>query len=537
MERIEKIIKYLSENPPSPLAWIGTFAGIIATRLFLDGFIPQKGEFTLATATDIHNFLFFLLSALLLWLFLALLLKENPLKTSKIVLWASLMFIFPPILDMLKTGGKIFWSPYLFNSLSGLSSQFLSFFGNLPTGMVYFGTRIIVAASIVFFAGLIYIKTKNILRAAIGALGTYTILFFMASIPSWGTFFFYLFSGSKKVSTVSSIDVVQLFGAPQNVFGTSLAGGFREAVSANLNLFYFMLLCGLLLILFFTINKHKLLAVIKNVRLPQIMVHGGLFLAGLGSALLIYPQNLELSIFSVAAVLDLLAAIIFAWMASVIVNDIADFAIDSISNPARPLQEKIFSVFEYKQLGIIFFLLSLLGGLVVGAKFAALLLIYQFLAWAYSAEPFRLKKFPLVATFISSAALLVVLFTGFTLVSGDNNLAGLSWRVILLLLVSFTLVLPLKDFRDIEGDRKDRIWTIPVIFGDKNGRLVNAVGAFIPFILSVFFLNEPRLFWWAVIFGSAAFLTIITKKPRQLFWWVLGITAAYAVVLVKVIFF
>jgi 4-hydroxybenzoate polyprenyltransferase len=132
---------------------------------------------------------------------------------------------------------------------------------------------------------------------------------------------------------------------------------------------------------------------------------------------------------------------------------------------------------------------------------------------------------------------LIILFLGFTLFSGDNNLQGLSWKIILLFLISFTLVLPLKDFKDVAGDKKCNIWTIPVIFGEEKGRLINAIGIFIPFVLSVIFLNEFRLFWWALLFGSVSFLIIMTKKPRQLFWWVLGITTLYGLILTKIIFF
>jgi 4-hydroxybenzoate polyprenyltransferase len=278
------------------------------------------------------------------------------------------------------------------------------------------------------------------------------------------------------------------------------------------------------------------LAVLKNLRFPQVFFHFGLFFAGMGLGFLAYPDKFTINLFSASAVLSLLIAIFCAWEASVVLNDLVDLEVDKISNNRRPLLAGIYQHKEYAQLGYAFFGLSLLGGLVVGFKFFSIMLVYQFLAWAYSAKPYRLKRFPLIATLLSAAVLILVLFAGFTLFSGDNNIQGLSWRVILLFLIALTLSLPIKDFKDIEGDKKEGIWTIPVIFGEENGRLIVATGIFISFMASVFLLNEFRLFWWAIILGALSFWIVLTKKPRQLFWWVLGTVSVYGLILVKILF-
>ncbi len=534
---VKNALNKVAETRTGVLTAALSFSGVVALRIFIDFFVASRElSFSEILIEYLHNFFFFLIAFLLIWLFLSLILRDNPAKLAGFIISAFWLIIFPPILDMIKTGGKVYLSFYLLSDFKTLLGQFMTLFGKLPSGIAYFGTKIVFLAAVILCACLVFYKTKNIIKSLVSAAGVYIIFFFMGSFPTLFVFAYNLISGGKKISGIQPFHIAQFFGVPAKLFGLEF-NNLKYSLAYNLDLIYYLLLLLILAVLFFAIDKDKFFAVIKNLRLPQSIVHGGLFFTGLGIGLWAYPQNLNINIFSAAAALDLVAAIFLAWIASIIINDISDFSIDAISNPARPLQEKIFNVLEYKQMGIILFLLSLLGGLIIGAKFAALLVIYQFLAWAYSAEPFRLKKFPLVATLVSSAALLVILFMGFTLVSGGNNLEGLPWRIILLLLISFTLVLPLKDFRDIEGDRRDKIWTIPVIFGDKNGRLINAVGIFIPFILSVFFLNELRLFWWAVLSGSASFLIIITKKPRQLFWWVLGIVAAYGVILVKIIFF
>jgi 4-hydroxybenzoate polyprenyltransferase len=133
----------------------------------------------------------------------------------------------------------------------------------------------------------------------------------------------------------------------------------------------------------------------------------------------------------------------------------------------------------------------------------------------------------------------MILFLGFILLADGQTIYALSPRIIFLMIIAGTLSLPIKDFKDITGDKRDNVWTIPVVFGEKNARTIVASGIFISFILSVFLLNERGLFWWAMLFGSVAFLVVVSKKikPRQIFWPVLGVISGYGLVMVWVLFF
>jgi 4-hydroxybenzoate polyprenyltransferase len=334
---------------------------------------------------------------------------------------------------------------------------------------------------------------------------------------------------------VNSVDIVQFFGSTRPLFGAG-SDNFRYSFTSNLNMAYFLLLALFMGGIFFWTQKQKSRSFMKNVRMPQLAYHAGLFGAGMGLGAYIYPENISVNPFSVLAAAVLLVSIWLAWEASVVVNDIYDFEVDKISNGGRPLQKKVFSLAEYADLGIILFCLSLLGGIVVGLKFAILIFVYQTVAWFYSAPPFRLKRFPVIATFFSAIASIVVVFIGFSLFSGQDNIKLFPWRMILLLLFGLTLSLPIKDFKDIDGDKACGILTVPVLFGMETGRIVVGSGIFISFMLSVFFLNESGLFWWAMLAGAASFWLVMNKKPRQLFWWVMAVTAVYALILVKIIF-
>ncbi len=523
----------------SPLAWFAGFFGIMALRTFIESFLVRAQYYTEEKVIiyNIHNLFFFFLIFALIWIFLSLILKRKPQKLIGLMFWASWIIILPPIIDIIRTGGGIYWSFYLIGSPSQLWREFITIFGNLPSGIYYFGSKIVFIAATILISGLIYFKTKNILKTFLSAIVIYGIFFFMGAFPS---LFYYACSFFGKVGSTSqayAINIMQFYVGSTQIFGLKFSDlGYLMAY--NLNLIFYILSFVLIAALFFMADKKKFLAVVKNSRFPQIIYHFGLFFIGLGLGFLAYRDNLNINVFSVSAVLILLISIWLAWMASVVVNDINDYKIDSVSNPDRPLPQGIFSIEEYKQFGIIIFTLSLLGGLIIGLKFAALLAIYQFLAWVYSSRPYRLKRFPLVATFFSAVASIVILFLGFILFSGDDNIQKLSPNIILMLLLAFTLSLPVKDFKDIEGDKKDGVWTIPVVFGEEKGRLIVAIGVFGSFVSSVFFLNDPGLFFWALLAGAAAFLIIVNQKinPRRLFWWVLGVVSVYGTILVKILF-
>ena len=520
--------------------FLASFLGIIFLRTFEEEFLASAARNVIEwkTTSFLYNFFFFGLTYIFIWIFLAFFLRIRFKKLAGIILAGMWLTVLPPLFDMLKTGGSVYWSFYSLNSLAEMWGQFITLFGKLPPGIVYFGTRIVFISTIIFASGFVFVKTRSIFKAMFGGFATYVIIFMMGTFPSWVTFGYYFLEGSKKITEVKSVDAIQFLGYPYQMFGTS-GYGSQFSFASNLNIIYYLLFFVVMTSLFFAVNRRNSWEVVKNIRFPQVAYHFGLFFIGMGLGFWAYPQNMNLNLFSFLAVLTLLASIFMAWKASVVVNDLFDTEIDKLTNQKRPLPKQIFSKVEYVDLGIIFFFLSLLGGAVISTRFAIMLLVYQILAWFYSAAPYRLKRFPIIATFFSSLASFMVVVMGYSLFSGDENMLLFPWRVAILLIVSLTLSLPIKDFKDIEGDRRDGVRTIPVIFGEIIGRTVVGSGIFISFMLSVFILNEKRLFWWAVLFGSLAFLSMTNKKikTRHLIWWVLGIVALYAMIMLKVLFF
>jgi 4-hydroxybenzoate polyprenyltransferase len=535
MEKIAKKIESILSKKINPFFWFVNFFGIIVIRLYLDKFIAKSKSPLFDLIMDIHNLLFFFLSFALVWLVLSWVLGKKPFELASLILWSTLAIIFPPIFDLLKTGREVFWSFYLISSPSDLFWQYVTIFGHLPPGIVYFGTRIVFVLGILALAFLVYIKTKKVFRTLLTIWGAYSALFFMAAFPSLFVYFSRLLAG-ENIFSLYSFEIIQFF-AQARFFGFELSDPVYALVY-NLNLIYFIFCLAMVAYFFWKSTPEMFWSVVRNARYPQVFFHTGLFLVGLGVGFWLYPGNFNPNPFSLLAVFCVLISILLAWKASVVVNDLFDYRVDLLSNPERPLQKNIFTTDQYAQIGALLFVLSIIGGAMVHYKLGILLFVYQILAWFYSAEPFRLKRFVPIASILSALTLLTVFFSGFIFFSPEQNLDRLSWRVIFLLLIAYTLSLPIKDFKDIEGDKSDNVRTIPVIFGEEKGRLIVASGIFISFMLSVFLLNEFRIFWWALLFGSLAFLIMTNKKihPRKVFWWILAIVSIYGLILVKVAF-
>lgn len=536
----KSIFETLLEKKASLISWTAGLFGVIFLRTFIEQFVASSKPLYIfeSIIEYVHNFYFFSISIVLIWIFLSLIMKVRPQELSGILIFSLFFTLLPPLIDMVKTGGEIYWSFYLLSSPRDLLWQYLTIFGNLPSGIVYFGTKITFLAVIFLSSSLVWLKTKSYWKSFFSAIAVYSILFFMGSFPS---LFFYAHNfifGVKNFFKIKSFEIAQFFGAPNKILGIDFPN-FQYALAYRLDFIYYIFLVFLLAIIFFMISRKKFVAVLKNLRLPQIIYHSGLFFIGIGLGYLNYPQNFKVDIFSILLTAVLLISIWFAWLASLVPNDIYDFEIDNITNTDRPLPQKIFSREEYIQFGIVCFLLSILGAISVGFSFAVLLIVYQIIAWIYSAEPFRLKKIPVIATFISSLASLTILFMGYILMSDGQTIDNLSWRIILLLIVSYTISLPIKDFKDIEGDKKYGVFTIPVIFGEKKARLIVAASVFTSYILSVFWLNELNVFWWAMLLGSFSFLAVSSEKinPRNIFWWVLAPVSIYVMILAKVTLF
>ena len=542
LKLIKRIIVKIEDTPTSFSFWLISFLSIIAIRILIEswtGGILNKtaGYFFHHIA---YTFLFFTLSYFIFLGILQKFFKITFAKASNIMLVGYLIIFLPPLVDYILLKDKLYMSFYGIYGLSEMPKRFLMFFGSNPDFGITYGVRTEIALTVLFLFIYGYVKTnKKKLRSALLALSAYMILFVLATFPSWITI---LVKGSSiGFFKVSEVQIVQMFLTPARLFSRN-TGSYFNALSIKLSLIYALLIIGVIFLGLFLNYRDKLFAFLKNIRPIQIIYHLGLLFIGAGLGIKFTTTTWDLDFFNTIAFLNIIMAIILTWTTSAIVNDIADQKVDVISNKKRPLVAKKFSKQEYIIIGSITFFFSLLLSAIVNPKVAMLLVAYQALAWIYSAQPLRFKRIPILATAISAIASLLIFIAGYILVVPTQDISQLPSQILWLIFISLTLSLPIKDLKDIAGDKQNGIKTIPVIFGKYWGKIIISSGIFISYVLSVIFLNETKLLWWAILFGGISFWMVVSSGQikkitnRNVIGWIMCLVAIYVLVVAKVIF-
>ena len=280
------------------------------------------------------------------------------------------------------------------------------------------------------------------------------------------------------------------------------------------------------------------ITLLKNTRPLQIIYHIGLLCVGMGIAI-IYVGDTQIP--SIASFVLVVLSVITAWISTVFFNDVADYAIDMISNPQRPLPQKIITKNHSLVLGWVFLFISLVLAIMLSWQIFITLALYHLLSWIYSMPPLRLKRFPLVATFVAALASLTIIFVGIAILVPNASPRLFPMPIALTLLIGYTLCLPLKDFRDIDGDKADDIKTIPVLFGIQKARAILAGNLFISFVLSAFLL-DIRLLFPALVAGIVSIVLLTKKRGRDFLFptptllpLVFVLTTLYGIILVWIL--
>jgi 4-hydroxybenzoate polyprenyltransferase len=512
LRALQSIIAAIEKSPISFGLWGATFFSIIVARLLIENWLGnfEHRDIQFLFSEFAHTALFFLFSYILFLVLLVKAAKTTIPQAANVLLWGFLIILTPPIFDFWISGGNGFWSFYEFDGLEGLLIRFLTFFGDDPTMGITYGVRIEVALSVFLFSSYVFLKTRRLQRALIAGLIAYAIFFVLGTLPSWIAIA--TLGWTKGFLSVNSADVAGMFLSPQTTLSYT-PGAIINTLNAKASILYALFLSAIIPVLGLLFFRKQTIALIRNARSAQIAYHGGLLCVGAGLAWVFSPETITHPTFwNVLAFLLLIVSTIFAWLATVVVNDVFDEEIDRISNPHRPLISQTLSRESYKALGWTLGIVSVWFAAIAHPFSAIYLIVYHAFAFLYNAPPFRLKRFPILATFTGAIASVSVLFAGYAFVDKALSIEHLPWQIIALLVFAYTISLPAKDFKDIAGDSVNGIKTLPVILGERNARIVVASGVFLSFMASIVVFNVSQLFMMAFFFGATGFW-IISRMP------------------------
>ncbi len=538
-----RLYSFLHETPLSLRALVTTFTAIIATRLLIESWIhhfaPRSGIFYLTETT--HTVFFFATLFIACLLLVSALTRKTVQATAVVLLYGFLLTVCPPVLDMLIAqwfySGVPFWSYALFDGIAGLWQSLWTFFGDSPTRGITYGTRIMIATAIIGISGYVYAVTRTAWRAIVAGSAVYILCFIMSAFPSLITILLH----DTHLRTTGA-DVAGFIISPATILTTPITD-ITSSGNIKMSLVYAIIIPFLVAWLWYTFRPTQCIALLRNIRPVQTLYHSGLLLLGMLIAWHFTDATILWNPFSIMAIIVALLAVIMAWYATVIFNDIVDIDIDRISNPRRPLITHAITIRDYRSVGVFLTILSCVYIAILLPHAALLLIGYHTLSYLYNTPPLRLKRFPVIATFLAAIASFFIVAIGFILINPAHDLQNFPMRIGILLIIAYTISLPLKDLKDIRGDKKHQIFTIPVLFGERTGRVIIGSGIFTAFLLSVFLLNVRMLFIPALCCGSVAFWAVTAHRaqkfrftPHSILWTIFGIVTIYAMSIAIVFF-
>lgn len=210
------------------------------------------------------------------------------------------------------------------------------------------------------------------------------------------------------------------------------------------------------------------------------------------------------------------------------VNSIYDFQIDQINKRYRPLPSGKLTLMEVKAISAIFavttitlMILSFIGitfyrqSLEHGMVFLLLAVASAILTIEYSAPPLRLKRYLWINNLVQATIRGVI--GPLAVWAVYNNINAEIMGLCLTMFVFITFSQSIKDYDDLEGDKKFGIRTLPVVYGIKKTTGLIVSGTAISFFLLGILTYAKILNFWVAVFyvPIAAIFLFYLSKPNQ----------------------
>lgn len=502
------------------LSWVASFLAVVMIRLMLESF-SANGAIVFGLGSLPHAVFFYASMALFLMILLKLLTGEKMDRIAAVSLVGWILIITPPLIDLLVSAGagglRI---SYIFDNPLNFLDRFLHFFGGTPEREMTYGIRFQAVISCVFIGGYIWIKKRSFWRAGAGMAATYFLTFIYSVIPVLAV----VVSRWRM-----NIEIEEIIRA---LFEPKLIGQIRffEAVPLfdfEVGLIFFPLTILGLLIWYFFWDRKKFGVMIRNLRGLRVLFS----IIALGAGLYLgarFGHSFDWGFWEILVIFNLFLINICLWVLAININDWADKKIDDVSNQNRPLIVESVPEKEYLGIGCLMGFLGLLAAWNLGEEFLMLGLLMSGLAYLYSMPPFRLRRFVIISTLTLALSIVPATLMAFMIFTPNQSLASFPREILLMMIVFLTIVLNFKDMKDIEGDLRVGVWTIPTIFGAKRGGVILGVCAITSFLLFPIFFSADFLTPISLGFGVVAFLLLQDGKPREK--WLFLIYALYLLI-------
>ncbi len=511
---------------PQLLVGIGA---LLIIRALLEGLGYENFLFTTYVGLFLVLPLFYLNLILAIILVTSWITKQKISSLTGIFLFAFTFMFITPFIHLFSAQKQIY--PTIIVTSDNLLNKLFTYLFASSEFDLTLAAKIQTILGIVFITAYIFYKTKSFWKSLLGFILSYIVSFIFLAFGS--IFAIVVIAIQKHEWSVSLDDIFHFFNDSPGFLVIRYAN--TEAFfSSMIGIVYLVILIALLFIAFGSTSLKKLKAFLTSLRPSRLIIQ--FFIFGTG-CFFGYIRLYDKDIFSFDFYVMLVAAIIGligAWIFGVLTNDIVDKNIDKISNQDRPIPQGILSITDSKNLAIITCLITLGAGLALGYKFFFLYLVILAIAYVYSVPPLRLKKWPFISqlTLAGSGTLLFVI--GYLLFNANYTIINLPREIILLVFLGITLLSSVKDLKDYSGDKVDKIYTIPTLFGLRRSKIIISVFFFIGIMLFPLILKSSDLLWASFAIAIAEMILILDKEIREK--WIFGLVFIYIVLVYLIAF-
>lgn len=502
------------------------FAGILVVRFFLETLSShsQSGVVALDSAAMVHYGLFFLAGALGIACILQLLTRRGR-SLANIALFSLPVIWLAPIIDFIASGGKGFEMTYLFDGNLGIIRNFFTFSGPSFSPGTTIGIRIEIVLILCLLGWYAWKATKSKTKTAIAVFLSYSFIFILGSLPG---IFYTLSNPSLSVSSPPS-EASAFFAraisesaiSHNNLHKTLGYGSYLNSLETGFNKFMsqalFLLSFLLGIVWFLATSPKKFAAIIKNSRPKRVAHYLALLALGMLFAALGGFGRLS-SWADTLAVASLFLAWYSAWLFAVHINDAEDVEIDRISNPARPIIQNSVSAEEMRDVGSIWLVAALIGAWSAGYYPFYMMLAVIALSYVYSAQPLRLRRVPILSSFLIGLACLASVLAGFFFLSQNKDLRVFPSLIAGGIVLMYTLGANMRDMKDVEGDSSAGIRTVPTLFKTPGlGKKIVGSMLALSFLLAPVFFSFPALYFAAVPAAITGYALVTRKKYDEFY--------------------
>ncbi len=211
-------------------------------------------------------------------------------------------------------------------------------------------------------------------------------------------------------------------------------------------------------------------------------------------------------------------SIVFVTMGYNTYNAVYDMEIDKINKPYRPLPNGSFTEKDALVISLLLFTVATTSGFLINLNFGFIILIAIILAILYSHPIFYFRRVFVINTLIGTT-IYAVLFplAGWAFLS----IGRLPLPIILILFFFGFGSAVLKDFEDLDGDRKHAINTIPKVMGQKSALRLIIACLLLSFVLLItlialgFFTLDYAVLGIFVFLGIANARLLLNKHSKR----------------------